>query len=144
MLKLKRMPLELIPIVLIICLPDIVVGFALILIPHLIANNLKKRCGVQLTAQCSRFDEESTPVFQYTYLGDEKEIKSKNKNVEAGEKRTVWINKDNPDEYILEGEKSAVVIILTIIGSMIMISSFIIMLSFLMIVLVETGGTFAD
>lgn len=144
MLKLKRMPLELIPIVLMICLPDIVVGFALILIPRLIANNLKKRCDVQLTAQCSRFDEESTPVFQYTYLGDEKEIKSKNKNIEAGEKRTVWINKDNPDEYILEGEKSAVVIILTIIGSMIMISSFIIMLSFLMIVLVETGGTFAD
>lgn len=123
MIKLKHMLPELLPHLLLICMPDILFGLILLIAPRATAKNRQKRCNVQLIAHCIRIDHNSTPILQCSYHEIEREVRSRDKNIEVGNQRIVWVNPSNPYEYILEGEKSSVVTVYTIIGAFALVGS---------------------
>ena len=86
-------------------------------------SHRQKRCNVQLIAHCIRVDDNSTPILQCSYHEIEREVRSRDKNIEVGNQRIVWVNPNNPYEYILEGEKSSVVTVYTIIGAFALVGS---------------------
>ena len=114
-------------------MPDILFGLILLIAPRATAKNRQKRCNVQLIAHCIRVDDTSTPILQYSYHGIEREVRSRDKNIDVDNERIVWVNPNNPYEYILEGEKSNAIILCTIIGAMSLAGSVMIIITILYI-----------
>lgn len=139
MIKFKHMLPELILSLLLIWMPDILFGLVLLIVPRTAAKNRQKHCNVQLIARCIRIDNNSTPILEYNYHGIEREVRSKDKNIEVGNQRIVWVNPNNPYEYILEGEKSSTVTVCTIIGAFALIGSVMIIATILRIAAMTTN-----
>ena len=145
MLKFKHMLIEALPIILFVCAPDIFAGLAFLIIPRIIARNVRNRCNTQVTAHCIRYDDNSTPVFQYTYLGDEREIKAKSKmDIKAGEQRVIMINPNNVNEYFLDGEKSIAVVVCSVIGVIVLFVPTIMLVTFTSFAFLEARDAFSN
>ena len=139
MIKFKHMLPELILNLFPIWMPDILFGLVLLIAPRTAAKNRQKRCNVQLITHCIRVDNNSTPILQYNYHGIEREIRSRDKNIDVGNQRIVWVNPNNPYEYILEGEKSSAVTVCTIIGAFALVGSMMIIATILCIAAMTTN-----